>query len=201
MRFVTSGALVAGLAQMALGQEQGGLSLSAALSNYTELSSFSQVLTTFPTLLTLLVPANLGTRITILVPSNSAFEKFIKANNGQAPTSLPVDKLSAIFQYHILAAQLTSRNFTTPRGITVPTLLREKLYNNRSAGAALVNTFGAAASEGNVLFVAPDPIAKAKLRVRQGTPSVNARGGLGETSTISAIDGQFDGGAFQIIDT
>jgi len=199
MRFFAAAALVAGLAQTALGQE--GVSLSAAVSNYTELSNFGEILKNFPALLTQLVPQDLGLRITILIPSNSAFEKFSKATGGPA-TSLAPEKLLAVFQYHILAAKLTSRNFTNSKqGIVVPTLLREKLYNNRTAGAALVNTFGAAAAEGNVLFVSPDPIAKAKLRVRQSTPSVNARGGLGATSSINAVDGEFAGGAFQIIDT
>jgi len=201
MRLITASALVAGMAQVAFGQDQGGLSLAAAVSNYTELSTFSQVLTTFPTLLTQLVPADLGLRVTILIPSNSAFEKFTKSS-GQAATSLPLSQLTAVFQYHILAAQMTSKNFTSSKsGIVVPTLLREKLYNNRTAGQALVNTFGAAAAEGNVVYVSPDPISKAKLKIRQSSPSVNIRGGLGATSSISAIDGEFNGGAFQIIDT
>ena len=202
MRFITSSAILAGMAQVVLGQDQGGVSLSTALSNYTELSTFGTILNAFPQLLTQLVPQDQNLRVTILIPSNDAFKKFVNETGTEA-TSLPVEQLLPVLKYHILAAKMTSRNFTNgdKKGVVVPTLLREKLYNNRSAGQALINTFGAQAAEGNVLYISPDPIAKAKLKVRQSNPSANVRGGLGATSVVRAVDGEFMGGNFQIIDT
>lgn len=200
MRFFTNGAALAlGVAQVALAQQ--GVDLGTAIASNPNLSSFGQILSKFPGLVSSLIPQ--AQEVTVLVPSNAAFEKFVD-QTGQEPTSLPTEQLVAIFKYHVMAAKLTSKNFTARRGIVVPTLLKDEQYNNRSAGAQLVNTFGPEAAQGNVLYISPDTINPAKLRVRQAgnsSTSVNLRGGLGVTASVDAVDGEFGQGAYQIIDT
>jgi transforming growth factor-beta-induced protein len=200
MRSSLTSALLLSLVHLGRTQGDGGLSLGNAIANYTELSQFAGLLNQSPGVVSSFVPQTIS-GITILIPSNKALDKFVQ-QTGQSLTALPTLQIQTILQYHVLAAKMTSRNFTAARrGLTIPTLLKDKLYNNRSAGPELVQTFGASASEGNVLFISPDPISQAKLRVRQQGSSANARGGLGGTSSIDAVDGTFDMGYFQIIDT
>ncbi len=184
-----------------MGLCQQGADLATAIANNTELSSFAQLLANFPSLLGSLIPEAIPA-VTVLIPTNAAFDKYVK-QTGQQPASLPLNQLQALLEYHIMAAPMTRRNFTVPRGLVIPTLLRDSQYNNRSAGAQLVGSFGQDAAQGNVLFVSQDPINPAKLKVRQQASigDANLRGGLGGTATISAIDGYWDLGYFQMVDT
>ncbi|KAJ9156070.1 FAS1 domain-containing protein [Pleurostoma richardsiae] len=177
--------------------QQGG-DLIGAIANYTELSTFSQVLQANPSLNTAF-PTD-GEGITLLIPDNAAFEKLFNQTN-QSVQAFNADLFLPVLRYHIMAAKLTSKNFTTPRGLTVPTLLTGDEYNNRSAGADLVNDYGSQAAEGQVLAVSKDPINPAKLRLRQSSAEgASLRGGLGLTASVSAVDGQWSLGYFQIID-
>jgi len=197
MRVFSAGAVLLGLAQLGACQ---GQDLLGAIANDTRLTSFAGILKAFPNLVSNIVPQSFPA-VTILIPSNTAFDQFVK-QTGQDPTSLPLDKLMAIFQYHVMAAGVTSKNFTVPKGIVVPTFLKAELYNNRTAGDQLVASYGQEAAQGNVLYISKDPINPAKLKVRQsGDGDVNLRGGLGGTSTVHAVDGKWIGGYYQIIDS
>ncbi len=195
--FASSTVALAATASLVLGQQIGS-DLATAVGSFSQLSTFQQLLTDFPGLLLSAVSQN-GSGLTVLAPSNDAFQKYMN-QTGQQLTSLPLNQLVATFRYHIMAAKMTSKDFTVPRGVVVPTLLKDQLYNNRTAGPQLVNTFGADAAQGNVLFVSQDPINPAKLKVRQAS-NVSLRGGLGETATMDPVDGQWSQGYFQIIDT
>lgn len=176
--------------------------LATAISNYTDLSSFRSALTSFPSLFDSVLPSS-PTGVTVLIPSDDAFQKFLN-QTGTELTSLPFSLLVATLQYHVLDAEMTSANFTAPRGVTVPTLLTDQQYNNRSAGAELIDTYGENAAKGQVLFISPDPISPARLRVRQPSrrdTNVNLRGGLGQGGVMTAVDGVWTGGYFQVIDT
>jgi len=86
--------------------------------------------------------------------------------------------------------------------LIVPTLLKDQKYNNRSAGADLINQYGADAALGNVLYVSKDLINPVKFKVRQQQDSgVALRGGMGQGATINAVDGTWDLGYFQIVDS
>ena len=141
------------------------------------------------------------TQITVLVPDNSAFDT-LETQLGAPIGSLTVEQLEPILQYHVLVGKLTTSNFTVQTGTTVPTLLTGPEYNNRSAGAALGSS-GAANDphNGQVVFIqATSPTSK-RFIVRQLAPPVaTVQGGLGHQINMTAADGYWDGGVFQIVD-
>lgn len=178
-------------------------SLTNALANYTNTKQFSTYLNTNPTAFTTLLsssPAAPGGGLTILIPSDSAI-----STSGLSLTSLTPETLAPILSYHVLAAPLTGTNFTQAKGITVPTLLKDALYNNRSGGAQLESQFGKQAAQGQVLFFSSDPIPttkKFRVRVRQaGQGGANVRAGQSEVANVDIVDGTWDGGRFQIVDS
>ncbi|KAK1997886.1 fasciclin domain-containing protein [Colletotrichum falcatum] len=179
-------------------------SLSNELSKHADFSTFNQILTSYPSIIDN-VTAEADNKITLLVPTNDAFANFLKQSNASDVSQIPVDQVLTIFKYHTLDAPMTGMNFSSSRGITVPTKLRDALYNLRSPGPALISQYGEEA-QGQVLYVSRDTINPAKLRVRQGSSSsdgqvANLRAGLGQTAEITTIDGEWDGGYFQSIDT
>lgn len=102
----------------------------------------------------------------------------------------------------LLAGQVTTENFTAEEGITVPTFLTSPTFNNRSAGAALGSS-GADGDvkNGQVVFFQAKQTSQKKFVLRQlQNPTVTAQGGLGHQINLTAIDGVWDGGYFQIVD-
>ncbi len=181
-----------------LGQSQADL--SAAVSKFPQLSSFSSLLGSNPNLLGSLIPSGTNQGVTLLIPSNDAFDKYAN-RTGSNVTSLPADTLSVTLQYHIMAAPLTSTNFSSAQGTIVPTLVTDAANNNRTAGAALINTYGQQAAQGQVLFVSKSTGASAKFRVkRQQGKSAQISGGDAQGASMDPIDAQWSGGYFQIID-
>lgn len=185
------------LAQIALCQV--GADLGTTIAKYPELSQFGKILNDNPSL-TSVFPPNSTHGITLLVPNNDAFEKLYN-ETGVSIEGVGTKRLVLILKYHIMMASLTSQNFTDSRGITVPTLLREEQYNNRSAGAGLVDKYGQDPAQGQVVYISQDPINPAKLRVRQNTSNVSIRGGLGGVASIEPVNAQWSLGYIQITDT
>jgi hypothetical protein len=76
-------------------------------------------------------------------------------------------------------------------------------YNNRSAGAALSANFSNPASaNGQVVFIQSGlQSSSKKFRVRgAGLQSLVVRSGLSSDANLTALDGIWDGGMFQMID-
>jgi hypothetical protein len=171
--------------------------LAKALQGYPEASQFTTTLSD----LTGDLNTTKNQKYTILVPTNQAFKDFA-AKFGQAISSFPQDQRRSYLRYHVLVGALTSANFSSSKGLTVPTLLKDSKYNNRTAGSALIDKYGAQAT-GQVLFIAKDLSTRApnKFRVkRQTNPGgIQVRGGLAENATLTAIDGTWSGGNFQIV--
>lgn len=176
-----------------------GADLGTTIAKYPELSQFGKVLNDNPSL-TSVFPANTTHGITLLVPNNDAFEKLYN-ETGVSIEGVGNKRLVSILKYHIMMANLTSQNFTDSRGLTVPTLLREEQYNNRTAGPALVDKYGKDPAQGQVVYISKDPINPAKLRVRQNTSNVSLRGGLGSVASIEPVNAQWSLGYIQITDT
>ncbi|GKT50316.1 uncharacterized protein ColSpa_10497 [Colletotrichum spaethianum] len=116
-------------------------SLSDALSKHADLSAFSRLLSNYPSIIEN-VTTGAKNKITLLVPTNDALANFLKQSNASDTSQLPVDQVLTMFRYHTLDASLTAANFSSPRGITVPTKLRDELYNLRSPGPALISQYG-----------------------------------------------------------
>ena len=200
MRINSIAVLVLGLSRSVLAQD-----LDAALSKYPEVSTFQGLISQVPGGVTDLLPSGLSPNstegVTVLIPSNDAVKSYLNASSLANITDVPLDKLMNILQYHIMYAKLTSSNFTAPDGLIVPTLLKDNMFNNRSAGAELNATYGPEAAQGTVLYISKDPINTAKFRVRQQQSGAALRGGMGQGGTINAVDGSWDLGYIQIIDT
>lgn len=173
-----------------------------AISKYTELSTFTKLYGN-NTGLSGLLPSNSSISYTILIPSDLAFEAY-EQQNSQSILLLAPSDLIAQFQYHILVGNHTSADFSQQsRGVTIPTLLTDEKYNNRSAGSALVDAAGSSeAAKGQVVVVQGDTGSrpgKMKFFVRQDTQT-SVRSGMGEDAVMNAVDGVWEGGRFQIID-
>lgn len=191
---------------LALGLAHSGLcqDLVSALSKYPELSSFSQLLSNLPGGVESILPSGLVPNstegVTILAPNNAALLSFANSTGGPNIADLPADQLLAVLKYHVLAAKLTGKDLTATGSLIVPTLLRDQQYNNRSAGADLVNAYGPEAALGQVIFASKDPINAVKARRRQ-TVNVYLRGGNGRGAGLNAVDAQWALGYLQIVDS
>lgn len=202
-------------------------SLLEAISTYPELSNFTTLMTDNPGLAGALLTSNassLSGESTILVPNNAAFSK-ISALYNVTMANLTVEQLEPYLEYHLLVGRIGSQNFSEPQGVTVPTYLTGPTYNNRSAGAALGSS-GASGDprNGQVVFFQAKSNGtqggRKKFLLRQlQNPTVNAQGGLGHmivsilnlyfllkdpsltvSQNLTAVDGVWDGGYFQIVD-
>ncbi|OHE95320.1 fasciclin domain-containing protein [Colletotrichum orchidophilum] len=155
-------------------------SLSIALSADADLSKLHEILNSNPRIKSN-ITSGTNNKVTLLVPTNDVSTQFVKHFNISEISQLPVSQLLTVFQYHILHATFTATNFSAPRGITVPTKLRDELYNLRSPDPAIIN------------------------QKSKGTSSddhaSSLRGGLSQTVELIRIDGVRDGGSFQSIDT
>ena len=181
-------------------------SFLTAISQFPELSNFTTLMYDNPGLAGALLTSNATslTQITVLVPDNSAFDK-LEAQLGAPIGSLTVEQLEPILQYLVMVGEWTTNNFTVQNGTTVPTLLTGPLYNNRSAGAALGSS-GASNDphNGQVVFVeainsGSSPTKRFALR-QLAPPIATVQGGLGHQINMTAVDGYWDGGVFQIVD-
>jgi uncharacterized surface protein with fasciclin (FAS1) repeats len=177
--------------------------LATALAPVQDASSFRAILQNRPEISTQLLSGVTG--VTVLVPNNDAIARYTAANGGQPLTQTLTDnQILGLLQYHILGKSLLGTDFeASANGTTIPTLLDQTQYNNRSAGSALQNTFGQYAN-GQVLFISTAKITNGfKVKVkRQATPGtgINVRGGLDQTTNLTIVDGKWNGGTFQIVD-
>jgi hypothetical protein len=175
---------------------QAGLILAGALEGYPTLSTFRQFINQYPSVVDSIV-RNATKGVTILAPDNHAFQVYT-SKNGLFP-NLSIASLTDILSFHILAVPLTSANFTNPRGLTVPTLLKDQQYNNRTPGAGLVATYGTDAT-GQVLFVRPGLSGSTNFKARQGGSNVELQGGLSQRVNMTLLDGNWALGILQAID-
>lgn len=164
-------------------------SLLQALSTYPELTQFSNLLSTNPSLASGLLSAD--AERTVLVPNNKAFAAY-QQQTGQGLGAASAEVLRPFLQYHVLDGSYDASSFKPNRGVTIPTLLTGEVFNNRSAGAAL-SSFAASSGDddnnGQVVFAAP----------RQSGP-VYVQSGLAQQVNLTTTNGTFEGGRFHIID-
>ncbi|KXH40939.1 fasciclin domain-containing protein [Colletotrichum salicis] len=158
MRFIPE--LVVAVAQQSLGD---------ALSSHADFSTSNGILNSYPSIISNITTGTKN-KVTLLVPTNDAFTKFLQQANISEITQFPVSQLLTVFRYHTLDAPLTVLNFSAPRGITIPSKLRDELSNLRTPGPAKIDQYGDDA-KGQVLFVSPSIMNPTKFRVRQGTSS------------------------------
>lgn len=127
-----------------LAQSNGTQSLAQALNSSAELSSLSGVLA-LPGLAQLVEGLSSASNITILAPSNEAFQQV----GNETLTALTANEglLTALLQYHVLNGSIPASAITNQSAF-VPTLLTNQLFTNVTGGQVVE----AVASGGNVTF-------------------------------------------------
>jgi uncharacterized surface protein with fasciclin (FAS1) repeats len=173
-----------------------GQSFLTAISAYPQLSNFTALIQNNTSLASTLLNGSASALQTVLVPNNTAFANY-QSLTGTPISSLSSAELEPILSYHILVGQLTTPDFSQPQGLTAPSLLVGGQYDNRSAGAGLSSVGGStsASHDGQVVFIS----ASAGL-TNTSSPTSMVESGLGNTVNLTALDGTWDGGRFQMVD-
>jgi uncharacterized surface protein with fasciclin (FAS1) repeats len=173
-----------------------------SISSDSSLDQFRSLLTSNPTLASLLT-FNSTSKVTVLVPSNAAFDQY-QATYGVDISSLPTSELTAILQYQILNGQYTLANLVGE--LVVPTYLTGQQYNNRTAGPG-INVIAAGHSantsqSGQVVILNSNNTSSSggKMAVRQsGVGGVTVVSGLDTEANLTITDGLWENGVYQII--
>lgn len=177
------------------------VSFLQAISAVPQLSNFTSLYQSNPSLASLLLTNSTILLYTILVPNNDAFTNY-QLENGHPVDALSSPDLQTLISYHVMVGYLTSANFTNPSGLSVPTLLTGQTYNNRTPGSALEQNFGND-SGGQVVHISSNlsSVTKRAMKERQqGLQTSFVQSGLGMNATLFAIDAIWDGGAIQEVD-
>jgi hypothetical protein len=171
-----------------------------AISAYPELSNFTSLLNLNSGLASIFYSISPTAPQTVLVPDNIAFENFQKST-GQAFASQPYDYIQNVINYQLLNGNLKSQDFGHPAGITVPTGLIGPTYDNRTAGSSLISSGASTGNHnGQVVFIAPNTTSTSFSSRQLGSKGAYVQSGLGHQVNLTAIDGVWDGGVFQIVD-
>ena len=176
--------------------------LAGAIANYSSLSLFRSLLSFSPQALITSLD-NRDSNITVLVPTNEAIQSYLKESKIYDVTELNSTELQIFFSYHILSASLSSSNFEGDRGLSIPTLLQESLFNNRSAGPQIQSQFGKEASGQIIFALKRDGKDKRQQNGDMGGPNVMLRAGLAQDIEMTAVDGSWgtkDVNSFQVVD-
>ncbi|KAK8246881.1 FAS1 domain-containing protein [Phyllosticta capitalensis] len=138
------------------------------LNNTPELSTLKSLVTMFPDLVDTLSSAR---EITVVAPSNDAFQKFLSENPGADQNQ---DLVKNLLTYHVITGVYESSAITgSPGPVFVPTLLTSSEYSLVTGGQRV----GAQAKDGGVVFTS----------------------GLLKESTVTTADVKFDGGVAHIV--
>lgn len=116
---------LAALASVATAQN-----LTAVIASNPNLRNLTQYLGFFPQIVTQL--QNM-TNITLLAPSNEAFEKLLSGPAASQVQANDTSLIDALFSYHILDGKYMSSNFTSAPQF-VPTKLVAANYTNLASG-------------------------------------------------------------------
>ena len=129
-----------------------------------------------------------------------AFLNFLEVT-GQSFADQPYNYLQNIINYQLLNGNLTFQDILHPAGLTIPTGLTGPTYNNRTAGSVLISSSALTGNhDGQVVFIAPNTTSTSFGPRQLGSAGAYVQSGLGHQVNLTAIDGIWDGGMFQIID-
>jgi Fasciclin domain len=132
---------------------------------------------------------------TILIPSDTAFEEYEHTKNATLTT---LDKLilETLFSYHSLKGNWKSGDLQGPQsksrgGFLSSTDLTDPEYDNRGLSSA---DGSGALPQVVVIQSGGDELA------RRRAATVQVRSGAGQIVNLTAVDGKWSGGTFQIVD-
>lgn len=174
--------------------------LANAIANYSSLSLFRSLIITAPQALSQSL-SNKSSNITVLIPTDDAFKSYLQDSGVSDVTELNQTDLQIFFSYHILSASLVSSDFDNPRGLSVPTMLDDSQFNNRSAGPQIQSQFGKDAG-GQVVFASKEKNIGKRANKDLNGPTVILRAGLAQNVRMTAVDGSWGAknvNSFQVI--
>lgn len=193
-------------------------SLLSKLAEREDATLFSTVLIQFPTLIHQIIDEAKGHSdefladgVTVLVPNDMAVAAYL-ADQGVELNSLEESVVKSTLSYHIMVKPMKGEELVEPRGLTIPTLLdgEDELgisFNLRAPAPQIQADYGTQAT-GQVLFTKPDEI-DGEVHVRiltkrqdsgETTQQLSLRGGEAQTAQMSLVDGEWEGGLYQIVD-
>lgn len=162
---------VSALAAAASAQNNMTMNLTAALMGTPDLSNLTTYVSAFPQLLSMLGSAR---NITILAPSNEAFEKLLSSPAGNAIRMNDTAMIQGLLSYHVLNGTFPASSITEMAAF-VPTMLMDEMLTNVTGGQVVE----CMRAEDEVIFTS----------------------GLRMNSTVTQADVNFTGGVIHIIDT
>lgn len=171
-----------------------------AISAYPQLSNFTSLLNSNPSLAQPFYSISSSAPQTVLVPDDNAFTQY-QQSTGQPFSSQPYDYILNVIKYQLLNGNLKTQDFLHPAGLTVPTGLTGPTYDNRTAGSALISSSAQTGNhDGQVVFIAPNTTSTSFSPRQLGSAGAYVQSGLGHQVNLTLIDGVWDGGFFQIMD-
>lgn len=176
--------------------------LSSALEGYPNLSLFRSLLGAAGQSFEAVVGED-AKNVTVLVPTDDAINTYLRDSGLTGVSELTLDEIQTFFSYQTLAASLKGKDFDTPNGMTVPTLLQGAEYNNRSAGPELTQEYGEKAT-GQVVFATQKDKSSRRMKRQGAGPVVNIRAGLAQDVGMTAVDatwGPKGVNTFQVVDS
>ncbi len=121
---------VGALAAAASAQNNMTMNLTAALMDTPDLSNLTTYVSAFPQLLSMLGSAR---NITILAPSNEAFEKLLSSPAGNAIRMNDTAMIQGLLSYHVLNGTFPASSITE-NATFVPTMLMDEMLANVTGG-------------------------------------------------------------------
>ncbi|KAM5343418.1 hypothetical protein ACJ41O_011955 [Fusarium nematophilum] len=196
----------ASIALFALATAQSGPEdLASALSDYPSLSLFRSLLTAAPEGLNNTLSEQ-PEDVTVLVPTNDAIQEYLSAAGVTDISDIKADDLQVFFSYHVMAASLKAADFDDPKGKVVPTMLKDKEFNQRAAGPQIKQEYGNSAT-GQVVFATRSEDNGTSNKVKRQDdvtgPNVGLRAGLAQDVQMTAVDGSWGAkkaNSFQVVD-
>ncbi|KAH0543423.1 hypothetical protein FGG08_002281 [Glutinoglossum americanum] len=176
-----------------------------AISAYPQLSNFTALLLNDTSLTASLLNTTSHNQ-TILAPSNTAFLQY-QTLTGQSIEAVDPNLLINTLQYHTLNATLNSQSLksgaTAQKGAVVGTQLIDTRYNRK--GKLDESNIG---SPGQVVYITTAGAAgklgrgvESGLSGRQLRVGATVNAGAGTSTNMDLVDGTWDGGTFQIVDS
>ncbi|KAH8601470.1 beta-Ig-H3/Fasciclin [Bisporella sp. PMI_857] len=147
--------------------------LGSLLAGEKNLSNFYGLIQKYPSIL-LQLPSTQG--VTILAPSNDAFNKIPYSSLKEAFESNDEKTITNVLQYHILQGQRLAAQLIPGTPVFIPTLMTDKAFTNVTGGQRVEN-------------------------VKQSEDVVVLVSGQGSRSTVVEKDLEFTGGVVQVIDS
>jgi len=149
------------------------LDLGSLLAGQKNLTTFYSLIQKYPDIL-LQLPSYSG--VTILAPSNTAFDKIPYSSLNDAFKNNDQNTITNVLEYHILQGTRVAAQLVPGTPVFIPTLLTSKQWTNVTGGQFVQN-------------------------VKQAGDVVVFVSGQGSRSTLTQADLMFTGGVVQVIDS